>query len=56
MLVASYNGMLKWYEKLAPLQDKIFKYMKREIDDIDESEQWKLDENEDEGEDKSSTE
>jgi hypothetical protein len=46
MLVASYNGMLKWYEKLAPLQDKIFKYMKREIEDIDESEQWKLDEEE----------
>jgi hypothetical protein len=50
MLVASYKGMLKWYEKLAPLQDKIFKYMKREIEDIDESEQWKLDDEEGEGE------
>ena len=43
MLVASYQHMLKWQEKLAPLQDKIFKYMQREIEDIDESEQWKLD-------------
>jgi hypothetical protein len=50
MLVASYKGMLKWYEKLAPLQDKIFKYMKREIEDINESEQWKLDDEEGEGE------
>ena len=47
MLVASYQGMLKWYEKLAPLQDKIFKYMQREIEDINESENWKLDEPED---------
>jgi hypothetical protein len=44
--------MLKWYEKLAPLQDKIFKYMKREIEDINESEQWKLEE-EEEGEENS---
>ena len=49
MLVANYRGMLKWYEKLAPLQDKIFKYMKREIEDIDESEHWKLDDEEEKG-------
>lgn len=41
MLVAGYNSMLGWQQKLAPLQDKIFKYMKREIDDIDESDRWK---------------
>jgi hypothetical protein len=49
MLVASYQGMLRWYEKLAPLQDKIFKYMQREIDDINESENWKTDEPDDDG-------
>jgi hypothetical protein len=49
MLVVNYRGMLKWYEKLAPLQNKIFKYMKREIEDLDESEQWKVDDEEDEG-------
>jgi len=43
--------MLKWYGKLAPLQDKIVKYMQHEIEDIDESDRWKLDE-EDEDEDK----
>jgi len=50
MLVANYRGMLKWYEKLAPLQDKIFKYMKRESEDLDESEHWKLDDEEDQEE------
>jgi len=40
--------MMKWYRKLAPLQDKIFKYMQREIEDIDESEHWKLDDEEEE--------
>ena len=49
MLLASYQGMLKWYGKLAPLQDKLFKYMQREIDELDETERWKL-ENEEEQE------
>ena len=44
MLLASYNSMLLWQQKLAPLQDKIFKYMKREIEDLDESDRWKIDE------------
>jgi hypothetical protein len=52
MLLASYQGMLHWYEKLAPLQDKLFKYMQREINDMNESENWKLDDPED-NEDKS---
>lgn len=53
MLVASYQSMLQWYNKMAPLQDKIMRYMKREIEDIDESEQWKVDdEDEEDDEDK----
>jgi hypothetical protein len=48
MLAASYRQMMRWYEKLAPLQDKIIKYMQREIEDINESEQWKV-EDEEEG-------
>jgi hypothetical protein len=47
MLLASYQSMLKWYGKLAPLQDKLFKYMQREINDLDEADSWKLDEQED---------
>ena len=43
MLTASYQGMLSWYGKLAPIQDKIMKYMQREIEDLDESERWRLD-------------
>jgi hypothetical protein len=50
MLVASYQQMLKWYGKLAPLQDKIFQYMQREIEDIDEAEQWKINEDDEEDE------
>jgi hypothetical protein len=52
MLLASYQQMLKWQNKLAPLQDRIFRYMKRELEDMDESERWKLehgDEDEPEG-------
>jgi len=46
MLVASYQRMLKWQKKLAPLQDKIFKYMEHELEDMDESERWKLNDEE----------
>ena len=34
---------LRLQAKLAPLQNKIFKYMQREIEDLDESDRWKLD-------------
>lgn len=47
MLVASYQQMLKWYGKLAPIQDKLFKYMERQIEDLDEADQWKLPDEED---------
>ncbi len=47
MLVSTYQSMLHWYDKLAPLQNKMFKYMEKEIDDIDESEKWKTDEEND---------
>jgi len=36
-------NMLRGQAKLAPLQDKIFKYMQKEIEDLDESDRWKLD-------------
>ena len=50
MLVSSYQGMLKWYDKMGPLQDKLFKYMQREIDTIDESDSWKLDDEQEDDE------
>jgi len=46
MLLASYQGMLKWYGKMAPLQDKIIQFMQREINELDEAESWKLDDDE----------
>jgi len=46
MLLASYQGMLKWYGRLAPLQDKIIQFMQREINELDEADQWKLDDEE----------
>jgi len=51
MLVSGYQEMLKWYQRLAPIQDKLFKYMRREIDDMDESESWKVDEEEEDDKD-----
>ncbi|OHB57386.1 MAG: hypothetical protein A2173_11115 [Planctomycetes bacterium RBG_13_44_8b] len=50
MLVASYQQMLKWYGKLAPLQDKIFQYMQHEIEDLDEADQWKVEDDDEEEE------
>lgn len=54
MLLASYQGMLKWYGKLAPLQDKIIQFMQREINELDEADQWKLDDEEQENEEEDS--
>ncbi len=42
MLLASYQSMLKWYSKLGPLQDKMLKYVQREINEMEQSEGWKF--------------
>jgi hypothetical protein len=47
MLVANYQTMMRWYQKISPLQEKMFKYMKRELDDIEETDSWKYEEDED---------
>jgi len=51
MLLASYQGVMKWYVKMAPLQDKIIQFMQREINELDESDSWKLDDEPEEEED-----
>ena len=48
MLVVSHQGMQSWYNKMAPMQDKLFEYMQREMNDIDDSDSWKIDAEEDE--------
>ena len=46
-LVAAYQATLDYYRKLAPMQEKMFKVMEREIDDISEADQWKVADDED---------
>lgn len=46
-MVQAYQGTLAYYRRLAPMQEKMFKVIEREMDDINESEKWKLDEDED---------
>ena len=50
-MVEAYQSMLGYYEKLAPMQDRLFKAMEHELNDMDEAEKWKQDEDEDEDED-----
>ncbi len=47
MLASSYQAMLAWQKKFAPLSEKIMRYMQHEIDDMDESEKWRFDDEED---------
>ncbi len=42
-MVAGYQATMKYNEKMAPLQEKVFNMMEREIDAIDEAEKWKND-------------
>lgn len=41
MLLATQQSLYRNNEKLAPLQDKLIKYVEREIDDVDEADSWK---------------
>jgi hypothetical protein len=48
-MVSAYQATLDYYRKLAPMQEKMFKVMEREIDDMNESDKWKIaDDDEDE--------
>lgn len=46
-LVQSYQATLRLHEKLAPMQKKMFDFLRREMDDIDESDSWKRPEDDD---------
>ncbi|HUS91352.1 MAG TPA: hypothetical protein VM695_05845 [Phycisphaerae bacterium] len=45
-MVAAYQSTLEYYRKLAPMQEKMFKVMERELDDMSETERWKISEDE----------
>ena len=47
LMVRSYQATLEYYHRLAPLQERMFKHVERELDDMDESEKWKIDDGED---------
>jgi len=54
-MVRAYQATLDFYRRLAPMQEKMFRHMEREIDEMDESDSWKADyddENEDENKDR----
>jgi len=52
-LVAAYEATLSIYKKLEPLQEKMFRHMEREIDEVEEADSWKYEEDEeDEDEDR----
>ena len=41
-LLQAYHATLRWYQKLAPMQEKMFNMMKREMEDVDEADSWKV--------------
>ncbi len=40
-LVAGYQATLRYYERFAPMQEKMFKLMETEIDELSETDKWK---------------
>jgi len=47
-MVSCYQATLEYYRKLAPMQEKMFKVMENEIDSMNESEKWKIADEDDE--------
>ena len=47
VIARSHQATLDMYQRLAPLQEKMFKHMEREIDDADEADRWKYEGDED---------
>jgi len=50
MMVRAYQATVEMYKRLAPLQEKMFRQMEREIDELNEAERWKYGADEDEDE------
>jgi len=41
LLVQAQEKMQTMYDRLAPLQEKMFRHLEREIDDAEEADEWK---------------
>lgn len=50
MMTRAYLSLVAEYKKLAPLQQKLYRHMSREVDEMEEADRWKYGEEEDEGE------
>jgi hypothetical protein len=52
MILDSHKATVEMYRRLAPLQEKMFRHIEREIDEAEESDRWKFqDDDEDDGPD-----
>ena len=40
-MVQAYQATLRMYERLAPLQERMFRHMEREIQDQEDTDSWK---------------
>ena len=49
-LTQSYQATLDFYRRFAPLQEKMLRQMEREIDEVEEADQWKLGDDEEDDE------
>jgi hypothetical protein len=47
----SHQATLDMYKRLAPLQEKMFQHMEREIDEAEDADRWKYGDDEDENDD-----
>jgi hypothetical protein len=47
----AYGATLAQYSRMAPLQEKMMKFMEREMGDMDETEKWKVDYDEEDEDD-----
>ena len=50
-MVNCYQATLSYYDKFAPMQEKMFRMMESEIDDISEADRWKYDEDDEDDHD-----
>lgn len=53
-MVRAYEATLEMYERLAPLQERMFRHMERELDEAEDADSWKYTDEEDEDDDESS--
>jgi len=51
VIAKSHQATLEMYHRLAPLQEKMFKHLEREIDEVEESDSWKINQEESDDDD-----